>query len=92
MLIEAVAAGIPVVATPFPHAVELLTDGPGVLVPHKNPRAIATAVRRVLTKGVAGPAGNHAATPRWPEVGKRYEALAQRVIATDANAVSAAPA
>jgi glycosyltransferase involved in cell wall biosynthesis len=92
VLIEAVAAGIPVVATPFPHAVELLTDGPGVLVPHKNPRAIATAVRRVLTKGVGDSGGNHAATPRWPEVGARYEALARRVIAADSNAVSASPA
>jgi glycosyltransferase involved in cell wall biosynthesis len=92
VLIEAVAAGIPVVATPFPHAAELLTDGPGILVPHKNPRAIATAVRRILTKGLAGPGGNHAATLRWPEVAARYEALARRVIAADTNAVSAAPA
>ena len=29
VLIEAVAAGVPVVATAFPHAVELLTGGPG---------------------------------------------------------------
>ena len=39
VLIEAVAAGVPVVATRFPHAVELLTDGPGLLVPHQDPAA-----------------------------------------------------
>ena len=50
VLIEAVAAGVPVVATAFPHAVELLTDGPGLVVPHRNPRALSTAVRRVLTR------------------------------------------
>ncbi|WP_436523620.1 glycosyltransferase [Actinoplanes sp. HUAS TT8] len=83
VLVEAVAAGIPVVATTFPHAVELLTDGPGLLVPHRNPAALATAIRRILTKPAL------AATLRerdgqalgWPAVAQRYHELAATLVA-----------
>jgi glycosyltransferase involved in cell wall biosynthesis len=95
VLIEAVAAGVPVVATPFPHAVELLTDGPGLLVPHRDPRALATAIRKILTQPAAAPGLAHradAAVLRWPAVAARYAALADRLIATDVAAVVAAPA
>ena len=34
VLVEAIAAGRPVVATAFPHAVELLSSGAGMVVPH----------------------------------------------------------
>ena len=82
MLIEAVAAGVPVVATPFPHAVELLTDGPGLLVPHQDPAALAAAIRRILTEpglaaDLAGRVRPLAAHLRWPAVAARYEALAR---------------
>ena len=91
VLIEAVAARVPVVATVFPHAVELLTDGPGLLVPHKNPRALATAIRKTLTR--PRPAVRlDDAVPRWPVVAARYEELAGRLIAADAHVVAAAPA
>jgi glycosyltransferase involved in cell wall biosynthesis len=82
VLVEAVAAGVPVVATAFPHAVELLTTGPGLVVAHRNPRAIATAVRKILTQPASVP-GLRAETTtlRWPEVADRYEALADRLIA-----------
>ncbi len=80
VLIEAVAAGVPVVATTFPHAVELLTDGPGLLVPHRDPVALAAAVRRVLTEpGLAdeltGRTHALASAPLWPSVAARYAAL-----------------
>jgi glycosyltransferase involved in cell wall biosynthesis len=88
VLIEAVAAGVPVVATAFPHAVELLTDGPGLVVPHRNPRALATAVRKVLSR----PAlyrDAAAATLRWPAVAARYEALAEGLLAAAARSAPA---
>jgi glycosyltransferase involved in cell wall biosynthesis len=81
VLIEAVAAGVPVVATAFPHAVELLTDGPGLLVPHRNPKAIATAVRKVLAKPALYRNETAEATLRWPAVAARYEALAAGLLA-----------
>ncbi|MGX6600839.1 glycosyltransferase [Micromonosporaceae bacterium Da 78-11] len=76
VLIEAVAAGVPVVATAFPHAVELLTDGPGLLVPHQNPRALATAIRKVLTKPELVAGRTDDSVLRWPAVAARYQALA----------------
>ncbi|GAA4456084.1 glycosyltransferase [Phytohabitans houttuyneae] len=95
VLIEAVAAGVPVVATHFPHAVELLTDGPGLLVPHRDPAALSAAIRRVLTEpGLAASLTNRtyslAPTLLWPAVAARYEALAERVLAARPPAVAAA--
>ena len=54
MLTEAVAAGKPVVSTAFPHAVELLSGGAGLLVPQRDPAALAAALRRVLTEDGLG--------------------------------------
>ena len=48
VLVDALAVGRPVIATEFPHAVELLSTGAGVLVPHNDPRALAAAIRTVL--------------------------------------------
>lgn len=95
VLIEAVAAGVPVVATPFPHAVELLTNGPGLLVPHQDPAALAAAIRRILTEpglaaSLAGRTRPLAPTLRWPAVAARYEALARRLLAAGPPAVPAA--
>jgi glycosyltransferase involved in cell wall biosynthesis len=86
VLVEAVAARIPVVATTFPHAVELLTDGPGLLVPHKNPAALATAVRRILTEPALAATlrdrnGHAEPALRWPAVAQRYHELAATLVA-----------
>lgn len=91
VLIEAVAAGKPVVATRFPHAVELLSGGAGMVVPHQDPAAIAGALRTVITRrdvaasmsqaaGVAGP------RLRWSAVADQYRHLATRLIADAAVA------
>ena len=50
VLVDAIASGRPVVATAFPHAVELLASGAGILVDHDDPDALATALRRLLTE------------------------------------------
>jgi glycosyltransferase involved in cell wall biosynthesis len=95
VLVEAVAARIPVIATAFPHAVELLTDGPGLLVPHRKPVALAAAIRRILTKpalaatllernGHAGP------SLRWPAVAQRYHELAATLVTAGAQPVAVA--
>jgi glycosyltransferase involved in cell wall biosynthesis len=98
VLIEAVAAGVPVVATAFPHAVELLTGGPGLLVPHRDPAALAGAIRRILTEpGLAAslPGRTRKPTLLWPAVAARYAALAERLLAVAAaerEATAARPA
>jgi glycosyltransferase involved in cell wall biosynthesis len=92
VLIEAVGAGVPVVATEFPHAVELLADGPGLLVPHQDPEAMAAAIRHLLTQpGLTGRLTGLAGGPtlRWPAVAARYQALAGRLLAPVAASVPA---
>jgi glycosyltransferase involved in cell wall biosynthesis len=93
VLVEALAAGKPVIATGFPHAVELLGGGTGLVVPHGDSAAMAAAVRRVLTEpGLAARLGAEAAAlaPQllWPAVAERYRALAAEVIETRASAVA----
>jgi glycosyltransferase involved in cell wall biosynthesis len=44
VLVDAIAAGRPVVATAFPHAIELLSSGAGLVVDHDDPDAMARAL------------------------------------------------
>ena len=49
VLIEAGAAGVPVVATPDVGAVDVVTDdATGLLVPYRDPAAVARALNRLL--------------------------------------------
>jgi glycosyltransferase involved in cell wall biosynthesis len=91
VLVAAVAAGVPVVATAFPHAVEVLTSGPGLVVPHRHPIKLAAAVKRVLTdpalvEGWATRSRSLSAELRWPVVAARYDALASTLIHARATA------
>lgn len=81
VLTEAVAAGKPVISTTFPHAVELLGSGAGLLVPQGDPDALATALRRVLTEEqlsdrMATVSRSIAESLLWPAVARKYIALA----------------
>jgi glycosyltransferase involved in cell wall biosynthesis len=85
VLIEAVAAGKPVVATAFPHALELLGEGAGLVVPHDNPDALVAALRRVLTepglaKSMSARAGRVAPELRWSSVAARYRELGESLV------------
>ncbi|BEP15787.1 glycosyltransferase [Acidothermaceae bacterium B102] len=85
VLIEAVAALKPVVATRFPHAVELLSAGAGLIVPNKDPQAIADALRtllthRDLTAGMSEAAAATAPELLWPAVAERYRDLATQLV------------
>ncbi len=84
VLVDAIANGRPVVATRFPHAVELLSDGTGIVVDHDDPAELAAALRRVLTQPCL--AGAMAARSReiapnmaWSMVAADYLALANRL-------------
>src|SRR3984957_17078711 len=62
VLIEAVTAGKPVISTRFPHALEVLGGGTGLLVERQDPAGIASALHRVLTEaGLAARMSRHAA-------------------------------
>jgi glycosyltransferase involved in cell wall biosynthesis len=94
VLVEAVAAGKPVVATAFPHAVELLSRGPGVSVPHDDPAALGRAVRRVLTDPEVS-ARMHRAALRvgpelhWSAVAGRFGELIELLVPVRADAAVA---
>lgn len=85
VLVDAVAAGMPVVATAFPHAVELLASGAGLVVDHDDPDAMARALHRVLTEPglshqMAAEASRLAPSMGWSVVAGAYVALSRRVL------------
>ncbi len=92
VLIEAVAAGKPVVATRFPHAVELLGDGAGIVVPHPGSDCdrrgtadrlltrpeVAVAMSRAPPRPQHRPCGGRPSAAAVPRTGKiRLIALAE---------------
>ncbi len=86
VLVDAVAAGRPVVSTAFPHAVELLAGGAGLVVPQGDPAALAQAIRTVLTspelrESMAAQARRLAPELSWTAVASRYAALGSRLLA-----------
>ena len=85
VLVDAIACGRPVVATAFPHAVELLSTGAGIVVGHDDPDAMALALRQVLTQprlagSMAGEARRLAPEMAWPVVASAYLNLADRLL------------
>jgi glycosyltransferase involved in cell wall biosynthesis len=87
VLTEAIAAGKPVISTAFPHAVELLSDGSGVLVPQGDAAALRAAMRRVLTDaeftdGLAKVAHSQADSLLWPNIARKYLTLSRNVAGT----------
>ena len=86
VLVDAIAAGRPVVATAFPHAVELLGSGAGIVVDHDDPHALERALRRLLTEPLyatrlAAEAARIAPSLGWPVVAEAYLDLAGTVLA-----------
>lgn len=91
VLVDAVAAGRPVVSTAFPHAVELLSSGAGLVVPQRDPVALANAIRAVLTNpdraaSMAAEARRLAPELSWPAVAGRYDELATELVARHESA------
>jgi len=93
VLTEAVVAGKPVVSTSFPHAVELLSSGAGLLVPQRDPGAIRDALRTLLTD--PGLTAEMARTSRslapgllWPAVARQYIGAGEALLAEGARSVA----
>ncbi|MFW5750891.1 MAG: glycosyltransferase family 4 protein [Planctomycetota bacterium] len=76
-LAYSVGAGKAVVSTPYYHAQDLLADGRGVLVPFRDPDAIAVALNRLLDDEVERQAMRkrayiHGRDMIWSTVAQRY--------------------
>jgi glycosyltransferase involved in cell wall biosynthesis len=86
VLVEAIAAGKPVVATAFPHAVELCATGAGIVVAHRDSAALGEALYRVLTspglaKRMRAETARIAPSLRWSAVADQYRALTAGLLA-----------
>ena len=92
VLVEAVGARVPVIATDFPHAVELLSDNPGVVVPHRDAAAIAAAVAKIIDDPRSFAAGRFgglgglgaASGLSWQAVAARYASMIGGLVAEQA--------
>src|ERR1035437_4685040 len=85
VLVDAIAAGRPVIATAFPHAVELLSDGAGLVVEHKDPDAISRALRRTIcgpkfAEDMQRQARRIAPSVGWDAVATQYLELTDRML------------
>ncbi len=85
VLVDAVAAGKPVIATSFPHSIELLSTGAGILVPHRDATALAAAIRAVvtdptLTSSMGREARRLAPSLSWDAVADQYIGLSYRFL------------
>jgi glycosyltransferase involved in cell wall biosynthesis len=81
VLVDSIAAGRPVIATAFPHAVELLSTGAGILVGHDDHDGLVAALLAVtgdrdLREAMATSARLLADLHSWPAVASAYADLA----------------
>jgi phosphatidylinositol alpha-mannosyltransferase len=85
VLVEAMAAGVPVVASDIPGYREVVRDGvDGLLVPARDPNALAAALRRVLVEpelaaSLARAGRERAREYSWDAIAPRLEAIYERV-------------
>ncbi len=77
VLVDAIATGRPIIATAFPHALELLGSGAGIVVPHGDVQGLAEAIDRIFSQPavraeMAAEAARLAPEMLWPNVARRY--------------------
>ena len=85
VLVDAIAAGRPVIATSFPHSREMLASGAGIVVDHRNPEALSAAIRKIITNPSLADAMAHEArriapSLSWDGVALRYVDLARKLL------------
>jgi glycosyltransferase involved in cell wall biosynthesis len=88
VLVEALANGKPVVATAFPHAIEMLGGGAGALVAHSDPDEMAAALRSLLSEPdmatrMATMATSIGSTLQWPVVADQYLSIVSKLVERD---------
>ncbi len=89
-LAYAVGSGRAVISTPYRYAQELLADGRGILVPWRDPRAIAREVNSLLGNeakrlSMRERAASYGVNMGWSAVGRRYVESFERALADRAR-------
>ena len=88
VLIEAVAAGKPVIATRFPHAQEILASGAGITVNQRDSSSMARALRSVFVnptraEAMQREAARLAPSFLWSNVAQMYREVARKVVSPE---------
>lgn len=88
VLVDAIAAGRPVISTAFPHAVELLGVGAGIVVPQGDVHALADAIQAVVTDeqlrlSMERHARRIAPSLSWSAVAAQYLRACSRLVAIE---------
>ncbi len=83
----ALAAGCPVVSTPYRYALDMLAGGAGLIVDFNNPSAFADAAVRLLAYGPEQTAARRAARSAsrrtaWPAIGRTIAAVLDEAVNT----------
>jgi glycosyltransferase involved in cell wall biosynthesis len=86
MLVEAMAAGVPIVASAVGAIPEVVGDGPALLVPPRDPAALAAAINRVLddadaARAMAAAGRERARAFSWERSAATLEAVYDEVLA-----------
>jgi glycosyltransferase involved in cell wall biosynthesis len=89
VLVDAVAAGRPVVATRFPHAVEMLSGGAGLVVEHE-PSSLADALRSLLDdddlyEQALRAAGSRSSEISWETGARAYADLVRSLVPSEVS-------
>ncbi|TPW13711.1 MAG: group 1 glycosyl transferase, partial [bacterium] len=89
-LAYAVGAGKAVISTPYSHALEMLADDRGIIVPWRDPAAIAREVVGLMGDeerrlAMAGRAAAYGSDMVWPAVARRHHDSLERACADHAE-------
>lgn len=92
-LAYALGAGKAIVSTPYLHAREVLADGRGVLVPFRDPHAIAEAVTGILDdpgrkSALEARAYEYGRMTTWPAIGAQVLTVMRHVAASRGQATA----
>lgn len=84
-LVYAAYMGKAIISTPYDHAVEMLANGHGALVPYQNPEMLGLALRTLVENGDLRKRYGDAIRERtrhfsWPEVSNRYLQVAEALV------------